>query len=216
MGGWYDFDRFVHGHALGQFISRLSHIGASTGEEAAHDKVRALIYGFAETLGPNITSILRPETNDWICYTLDKHFIDLMDGATLSNVTDAIPLLSRVLDGALLIMPAVGHDRVGVHNLLYDELFVMPKNLYTVVGLTNNPTFTDHAQRYLINSAFSDVLASGGGPSLRPACLRGTALHLAQGAMAYIVSGDTTYWSVLNQGSNPLLLSKNMQAVDTD
>lgn len=148
MRGWYDFSDFVLGHALGQFISGLSRISASTGDPTCHEKVHALVTGFAEILCPNNTSIMRPETNEWICYThaLDKHFIGLIDAATLSNVPDALPLLSRVLDGAISIMPAQGHDRVGVHDLPYDEPFVMPENLYTAATITNNPNFTDYSQ----------------------------------------------------------------------
>src|SRR5579871_3597674 len=74
MGGWYDLDGFVPGHSLGQYISGLARIGAGTGDAACHEKVHALVEGFGRTLGPKNQSILRPETNLWICYTLDKHF----------------------------------------------------------------------------------------------------------------------------------------------
>lgn len=192
MGGWYDYDGFVPGHALGQFISGIARIGANTGDPACHEKVHALVSGFAETLGANNTSILRPETNLWICYTLDKHFIGLIDAATLSNISEAVPLLSRVLDGALSIIPAEGHDRIGVHNLPYDEPFVMPENLYTAAALTSNPTFTDYAQRYLLNSTFFDVLSAGGDP-LPGQQAYSHAIALSSGAKAYLVTGDSRY-----------------------
>ena len=41
-------------------------------------------HGFAATLGPQNQSILRPETNLWTCYTLDKHFAGLIDAAHAS------------------------------------------------------------------------------------------------------------------------------------
>ena len=63
MGGWYDLNGFVPGHALGQFISGLARIGASTGDQACHEKVHALVTGFGATLGPKNQSVLRPETN---------------------------------------------------------------------------------------------------------------------------------------------------------
>ena len=38
MGGWYDADGFVPGHSLGQYISGLARIGATTGDPAcAHE-----------------------------------------------------------------------------------------------------------------------------------------------------------------------------------
>ncbi|MGC2403526.1 MAG: beta-L-arabinofuranosidase domain-containing protein, partial [Acidobacteriaceae bacterium] len=72
MGGWYDTDGFVPGHSLGQYISGLARIAAATGDSACADKARDLVQGFAATLGPNDQSIIRPQSNLWICYTLDK------------------------------------------------------------------------------------------------------------------------------------------------
>lgn len=198
MGGWYDLDGFVPGSTLGQYISGLARIGVTTGDPACREKVQALVTGFAETLGPNNVSILRPATNQWICYTLDKHFAGLIDAATLTNMSDAIPLLSRVLDGAISIMPAQGHDRIGVSQPPYDEPFVMPENLFTAAALTDNPAFNDYAYRYLLNSTFFDVLASGGDP-LPGQHAYSHAIALSSGAMAYLVTGDTSYLNALEQ-----------------
>src|SRR6266702_8287738 len=79
MGGWYDTDGFVPGHSLGQYISGLARFGASTTDATCHQKVHALVDGFAATLGTNDQSILRPQSNLWICDTLDKHFAGLID-----------------------------------------------------------------------------------------------------------------------------------------
>jgi hypothetical protein len=68
---------------------------------------------FGATLGPDNQSILRPKTNLWICYTLDKHFAGLIDAATLSNEPNARGLLTRVLDGSKPLLPAKGRDRIG-------------------------------------------------------------------------------------------------------
>lgn len=198
MGGWYDLDGFVPGSTLGQYISGLARIGASTGDQACHEKVHALVTGFAETLGPKNTSILHPETNLWICYTLDKHFAGLIDAATLINMSEAIPMLSRVLDGAMALMPAQGHDRIGVTEPPYDETYVMPENLFTAATLTGNPAFNDYAHRYLLNGEFFDVLASGGDP-LPGQQAYSHAIALSSGAMAYLVTGDTRYPRALEQ-----------------
>src|SRR5690349_279380 len=53
MGGWYGPDGFVPGHSLGQYISGLARIGRTTGDTACHEKVRALVEGFAATMGPH-------------------------------------------------------------------------------------------------------------------------------------------------------------------
>lgn len=198
MGGWYDFDGFVPGSTLGQYISGLARVGASTGDPACKEKVRALVTGFAETLGPNNTSIMRPATNLWICYTLDKHFAGLIDAATLNDMPEAIPLLSRVLNGSLSIMPAQGHDRIGVHNLPYDEPFVMPENLFSAGNLTGNPTFDDYAHRYLLNKEFFNILAAGGDPLPGQHAYAHT-IALSSGAEAYLMNGNTSYLRALER-----------------
>ena len=113
MGGWYDTDGFVPGHPLGQYISGLARIGATTNDPACVTKVQELVRGFAATLGPGNQSIIRPQTNLWICYTLDKHFGGLIDAYRLAHVEEARDLLPRVLEGSRSLMPEYGHDRVG-------------------------------------------------------------------------------------------------------
>ena len=105
MGGWYDLDGFVPGHSLGQYISGLARFGTCKGDPACHEKVHDLVDGFAATLGPDNQSILRPQTNLWICYTLDKHFAGLIDAVKLSHLTEAKGVLERVLSGAEPLLP---------------------------------------------------------------------------------------------------------------
>lgn len=192
MGGWYDYNGFVPGHALGQWISGLSRFYNGTGDASTLQKVRDLVLEWRETLGPNNVSILRPETNLWPCYILDKHFFGLIDAATMADVSEALPMLDRVMQGALSIIPKKGHDRVGVHNLPYDEPYVMPENLFVAAQLTNNPVFTDYAQRYLINDTFFDILANNSDPFPGQHAYS-HAMALSSGAMAYLVTGDTRY-----------------------
>jgi len=196
MGGWYDLNGFVPGHSLGQYISGLARFGASTGNTAAHDKVHTLVEGFAATLGPQNQSILRPDTNLWICYTLDKHLVGLVDAATLSNVSSAPDLLNRVLSGAQALLPAHGRDRIGKKDPPYDETFVMPENLFLAAGLTNNPQFTDLAHRYLLDRELFDPLARGDDPFPGQHAYS-HAIALSSAARAYLVLGDPKYKSAL-------------------
>ena len=57
MGGWYDYNGFVPGHSLGQYVSGLARFGACTGDSACHDKVHELVNGFASTNCPLVRSI---------------------------------------------------------------------------------------------------------------------------------------------------------------
>ena len=192
MGGWYDLDGFVPGHSLGQYISGLARIGAATGDAACHEKVRQLVSGFAATLGPNNQSILRPDTNLWTCYTLDKHFAGLIDAATLSGVGNARAWLNRVLSGAMPLLPAKGRDRIGKKDPPYDETFVMPENLFTAAQLTGNPAFTELAHRYLLDHELFDPLAAGDDPFPGQHAYS-HAIALSSGAKAYLTLGDSKY-----------------------
>ena len=198
MGGWYDFNGFVPGHSLGQYISGLARFGACTGDAACHQKVHDLVEGFAATLGADNQSILRPQTNQWVCYTLDKHFVGLIDAATLSNVPNATELLSRVLTGAQPLLPAKGRDRIGKKDPPYDETYVMPENLFTAASLTGNPIFRDLALKYLLDRELFDPLSRGADPFPGQHAYS-HAIALSSGAKAWLVLGDPKYKQALKQ-----------------
>lgn len=192
MGGWYDLNGFVPGHSLGQYISGLARIGASTGDQACHEKVHGLVTGFGATLGPDNQSILRPKTNLWACYTLDKHFIGLIDAAALSHVSESRNLLNRVLDGAKSLLPLKGHNRIGKKDPPYDETYVMPENLLTAHELTGNSAFRELALRYLLDRELFDPLARGADPFPGQHAYS-HAIALSSAGKAYLVLGDTKY-----------------------
>jgi uncharacterized protein len=192
MGGWYDLNGFVPGHALGQYISGLARIGATTGDPACHAKVHELVSGFAETLGAGNVSILRPETNLWICYIADKHFAGLIDAGRLSSVAAAPTLLNRVFDGVRPLLPAKGRDRIGKKDPPYDETFIMPENLFTAAEMTNNPGFTDYAHRYLLDRELFDPLARGNDPFPGQHAYS-HAIALSSAGKAYLTLGDQKY-----------------------
>jgi uncharacterized protein len=192
MGGWYDTDGFVPGHSLGQYISGLARIGAATGDPACATKVAELVRGFGATLGADNQSIIRPQTNLWICYTLDKHFAGLIDAYTLAHVEEARDLLPRVFDGAASLMPVQGRDRIGKKNPPYDETYVMPENLFTAYTLTGIDKFQAKAMDYLLDQDFFDPLAR------KEDVLPGRhayshAIALSSAAKAYLVLGDEKY-----------------------
>ena len=197
MGGWYDLNGFVPGHSLGQYISGLARFGASTGDAACHQKVHDLVEGFAATLGPDNQSILRPQTNLWICYTLDKHFAGLIDAAILSKVPNTTELLNRVLAGAQPLLPASGHDRIGKKDPPYDETYVMPENLFTAASLTGNPAFRELALKYLLDRELFDPLSRAGDPFPGQHAYS-HAIALSSGAKAWLVLGDPKYKRALD------------------
>jgi uncharacterized protein len=192
MGGWYDTDGFVPGHSLGQYISGLARIAAATGDPACEMKVRELVQGFGATLGADNQSIIRPQTNLWICYTLDKHFAGLIDAYTLAHVDEARDLLPRVLAGSQSLMPEHGHDRVGKKNPPYDETYVMPENLFSAYELTGRHEFQAAALNYMLDRDFFDPLARN--ENVLPGRhAYSHAIALSSAAKAYLVLGDEKY-----------------------
>ncbi len=192
MGGWYDLEGFVPGHALGQYVSGLARIGASTGDAACTEKVRALVTGFGETLGTGNESILRPKTNLWTCYTLDKHFAGLLDAYRLAGVSESRELLNRVLAGAQPLLPATGRDRIGKSKPPYDETFVMPENLFLAAEVTGNPAFRALAEKYLLDRDLFEPLARGEDPFPGQHAYS-HAIALSSAGRAYLVLGDAKY-----------------------
>lgn len=214
MGGWYDLNGFVPGHALGQYISGLARIGSSTGDHACHQKVDDLVTGFGATLGPENQSILRPPPNPkpnlWPCYILDKHFVGLIDAATLSNVAEARGLLDRVLDGAKPHLPEKGRDRIGKKKPPYDETFVMPENLFTAHEVTGNPVFRELAIRYLLDRELFDPLARNQDPFPGQHAYS-HAIALSSAGKAYLALGDAKYKTAI-QNAFTLLTTQQQYA----
>ncbi len=192
MGGWYDTDGFVPGHSLGQYISGLARIAATTGDPACQAKVQDVVQGFAATLGADNQSIIRPQSNLWICYTLDKHFAGLIDACVLAHVEEARDLLPRVLEGSRSLMPKHGHDRIGKKDPPYDETYVMPENLFTAYQLTGRQEFQAIALDYLLDRDFFDPLAHN--KNVLPGRhAYSHAIALSSAAKAYLVLGDEKY-----------------------
>jgi hypothetical protein len=162
MGGWYNRDGFVPGHALGQYISGLARMGRTTGDQACAAKVGALVEGFAATVAAKgqIYAGMNAE-KVWPCYVLDKHLAGLMDAYLLSGVGPARELLPRVFHSALPFIPEQGRDRAGKKNPPYDETYVLPESLFLAHEMTGEKAFYDRAVAYLLDREFFNPLAAG-------------------------------------------------------
>ncbi|MDE3105335.1 MAG: glycoside hydrolase family 127 protein [Acidobacteriota bacterium] len=196
MGGWYDRNGFVPGHALGQYISGLARLGASTGDQACRQKVQELVRGFTATLGAQNQSILRPESNQWVCYTLDKHLAGLVDAVQLAGVTEAQETLLRTFAGARALLPSQGRDRIGKKEPPYDETYVMPETLFAAHALTGEAALYELAQRYLLRREFFEPLARGDDP-FPGQHAHSHAIALSSGGRAYFELQDARYRDAL-------------------
>jgi DUF1680 family protein len=205
MGGWYDAEGFVPGHLIGQFISGLSRIHASTGDPEAAAKARRLVLGYAAAFEKDGNPYASPKAiATWACYVLDKYEIGLLDAANLAKVDEARVLLPRLIQSAVRYIPDHTFDRVGVRQPPYDEPYVLPENLFNAHALTGEKRFFDMARTYLLDEFF-DPLAKG--DNILPG--RHGYSHviaLSSGAKAYEVLGDEKYlrairnaWDMIEQ-----------------
>jgi hypothetical protein len=164
MGGWYGADGFVPGHTLGQYISGLSRFASCTGDRAAIEKVRALVAGYAATIGPNGYPYASEKgAITWPCYILDKYEIGMLDAYRLAGVQPAKDVLQRVIRGAVGHIPDHTYDRTpdSPKQAPYDEPYVLPENLFNTWEATGDKQFLEMAKLYLLNAEYFEPLARG-------------------------------------------------------
>ncbi len=162
MGGWYDKDGFVPGHTIGQYISGLSRYAKATGDPATYAKVKALVEGYAATLGPNgYPYASEKASTTWPCYILDKYEIGMLDAYRLAGVESAKDILTRVIRGAIPYIPGHTYDRTpnSPKQAPYDEPYILPENLFNAYEATGEKQFLDMAKLYLLNNEFFDPLS---------------------------------------------------------
>jgi DUF1680 family protein len=208
MGGWYDADGFVPGHALGQFISGLSRFASATQDAATYRKVRALVEGFGATLGPKDYPYANAKASTtWPCYVLDKYEAGLLDAYQLGGVLPARQLLTRVIRGAIPYIPPGVYDRgpESPKQAPYDEPYILPENLFNSYEVTGEKEFLAMAKKYLLNKEYFDPLAQGANV-LPGKHAYSHVIALSSAAKAFLVLGEPKYletlrnaWDMLEQ-----------------
>ena len=199
MGGWYDADGFVPGHTIGQYISGLSRIYATTRDAATRAKVQQLVAGYAATLGPDGYPYASEKAAvTWPCYILDKYVVGMLDANRLAGVSAARDLLPRIIRGAIPHIPSHTYDRGpdSPKQAPYDEPYILPENLFHSYELTGDRQFLDMARLYLLNQEYFDPLAQG--RNLLPGKhAYSHVIALSSAAKAYEVLGDAKYLNAI-------------------
>jgi DUF1680 family protein len=181
MGGWYDADGFVPGHTIGQYISGLARMYATTRDPAT---LGADGYFYAS----------EKAAVTWPCYILDKYVVGMLDAARLAGVAAGRELLPRIIRGAMGHIPDHTYDRTpdSPKQAPYDEPYILPENLFHSFQLTGDPQFLAMAQLYLLNQEYFDPLAQG--RNLLPGKhAYSHVIALSSAAKAYEVLGDEKY-----------------------
>jgi len=197
MGGWYDANGFVPGLTLGQYISALSRIGASTGDQACHGKARALVAGFGEFLARADNPYAGPGAEKmWPAYVMDKYIVGLIDAYRLSGIEQAKDLLPQVIAKCRPFISPESKDRIGKKDPPYDETYVLPENLFAAAEVTGDRQYHDLAVHYLLNPEWFDPLSAGINVLPSKHAYSHT-IALSSGGRAYLATGDPKYKKAL-------------------
>ena len=197
MGGWYDTNGFVPGLTLGQYISGLARIGAATGDENCHRKVRALVAGFGEFLSRTENPYAGAGAEKmWAAYVMDKYIVGLVDAYQLSGVEQAKTLLPEVIQKCRPFISPVSKDRIGKKDPPYDETYVLSENLFAVAEITGEKKYYDLAVHYLLDREWFDPLSAGGNVLPTKHAYSHT-IALSSGGQAYLSTGNIKYKKAL-------------------
>ena len=197
MGGWYDANGFVPGLTLGQYISGLARIGAATGDQACHDKARALVAGFGEFLARTDNPYAGPGAEKmWPAYVMDKYVVGLIDAYRLSGVEQAKDLLPVVIAKCRPFISPISKDRIGKKDPPYDETYVLSENLFAAAEVTGDKQYYDLAIHYLLDREWFDPLAAGKDVLPSKHAYSHT-VALSSGGKAYLATGHPKYKQAL-------------------
>ena len=199
MGGWYDADGFVPGHTIGQYISGLSRMYATTRDRPTLAKVKELVGGYAATLGKDGYPYASEKAAvTWPCYILDKYVVGMLDAHRLAGLGAGRELLPRIIRGAIGHIPDHTYDRTpdSPKQAPYDEPYILPENLFHSYELTGDPQWLAMARLYLLDKEYFDPLAQG--RNLLPGKhAYSHVIALSSAAKAYEVLGDAKYLNAI-------------------
>jgi len=207
LGGWYGGDDGNPGQGFGQYLSGLARFAAVTGDAVTREKVKALVDGFAATVGTDGYSF--GDTRASTCcpaYDLDKTARGLLDAYRWAGVQPALELLGRVVRGAVPYLPPRALDRdEALRQSPVDESYTLPENLFYTFEATGDRGFLELAKRFLMDRTYFDPLARG--VNVLPGLHAYSHVNaLSSAAKAYLVLGDPKYldaarnaWDMIEQ-----------------
>ena len=169
IGGWYQYlptydwqhggdAGFAPGHSFGQWTSALARLSAANGDRAIAARVNGLHAELADAISPNFFDLTR-----FPAYTFDKLVCGLMDGHALLRDPEAFATLEKVRLASRPTLPGhalpreIAWRKNRDKSFTWDEIYILPENLYLVTAMGAGPAFHAMAQEYLLDSFYGPL-----------------------------------------------------------
>ena len=168
IGGWYEYlptydyktgdAGFAPGHSFGQWTSALARFAAAGSDPVIANRVRGLHAQLAEAISPAFFDETR-----FPAYTFDKLNCGLNDAHALLHDPRAFPALDTVRKAAMSTLPGYALPREIAwrknrdKSFTWDEIYILPENLYLAYSMGAGPIYRAMAQDYLLDSFFKPL-----------------------------------------------------------
>ncbi len=168
IGGWYEYlptydyhhgdAGFAPGHSFGQWTSALARYAAASNDAVIATRVRGLHAQIAEAISPAFFDGTR-----FPAYTFDKLNCGLNDAHALLQDPQAFRILDTVRKAAMSTLPGYALPREIAwrknrdKSFTWDEIYILPENLYLAYSMGAGPIYRAMAQDYLLDSFFKPL-----------------------------------------------------------
>lgn len=189
LGGWYSNNVF---HVFGQFLSGLSRLYATTGDESCLLKLNALITGWGKTIDPNGFFYYADDPHA-PHYIYEKMVGGLVDAYVFTGHQEALTHLSTITDWAI--------DNLTHNKRKANEWYTLSENLYRAWLVTGDKKYLEYANVWEYDDYWGDLrekkdIFADGGRFHAYSHLN----TLSSAAAAYLVKGDEKYLKTIMNG----------------
>lgn len=191
LGGWCAKDSST---VFGQWLSGMSRISRAAGDAEMRDKAVYLATEFGKTVGPDGDCRMHH-------YPFEKLICGLVDLQEYADHPEGMELAERCTDWAAKNLdrtraPANPHPWE-MHSGKPLEWYTVAENLYRAYVLTGNPKYKDFADVWLYHDYWNKFADTSSPRSASGVHAYSHVNTFSSAAMAYAVTGDSTYLRII-------------------
>ncbi len=205
LGGWCARNSNT---VFGQWLSGMSRMYRATSDTAIRDKAVRLFTEWSRTVKP-----------DGDCgmghYPFDKLVCGLVDLKVYADVSEAIPMLEKVVESASKKfsrenIPA--SPQRGLYSGRVSEWYTLAENLYRAFQATGNAKFKDFGDAWLYHAYWNKFADTAAPPDAQGVHAYSHVNTFSSAAMAYAVSSDEKFLHIIKNAFDYL---QNVQCYAT-